>query len=77
MRCHLVTLSVGKEIVRFRYAATNAEARTIKQEFCDEFNLGPRTKDVAVIQTNIDAGKDELLEFINDMAERLDKKVGE
>ena len=73
MRCHLVTIKQDKVVKRFRYAATGADAKAIKQEFCEAFELGPRTKDVTIEPTNIDVGKDELLEFINSLAERLDK----
>lgn len=70
MRCYLVTGPGAK-----RYAATNADARTTREELVEQ--LGCKKKDVEIEQTDIPVAKADLLEFVNGLCKELDKKDGE
>lgn len=70
MRCYQVTGPGVK-----RYAATNADARTTREELVEQ--LGCKKKDIEIEQTDVPTAKAELLEFINGLCKELDKKDGE
>lgn len=70
MRCYLVTGPGAK-----RYAATNADARTKRDELVEQ--LGCKKKDVEIEQAEVPTAKAELLEFINGLCAELDEESGE
>ena len=65
MRCYLVT-SPGVK----RYAATNADARTKRDELMALLNR--KKKDVEIEQVDVPTAKADLLEFINGLCAELD-----
>lgn len=70
MRCYLVKGPGAK-----RYAATNADARTKRDELVEQ--LGCKKKDVEIEQTDVPVAKAELLDFINELCTELDEESGE
>lgn len=70
MRCYLVKGPGAK-----RYAATNADARTTREELVEQ--LGCKKKDIEIEQTDVPTVKAELLDFINGLCKKLDKESGE
>lgn len=70
MRCYLVKGPGAK-----RYAATNADARTTREELVEQ--LGCKKKDIEIEQTDVPTAKAELLDFINGLCKELDKESGE
>ena len=70
MRCYQVTGPGAK-----RYAATNADARTKRDELVEQ--LGCKKKDVEIEQVEVPTAKAELLEFINGLCAELDEKEAE
>lgn len=70
MRCYLVTGPGAK-----RYAATNADARTTREELVEQ--LGCKKKDIEIEQTDVPTAKAELLDFINGFCKELDEESGE
>ncbi len=70
MRCYLVKGPGAK-----RYAATNADARTKRDELVEQ--LGCKKKDVEIEQVEVPTAKAELLEFINELCVELDEESGE
>lgn len=77
MRCYLVKLRRPNGVERFRYAATNADAKEVKEQFCTAFDLGPRTKEVTITQAEVPLQKADLLELLNGFAKKLDVDEGE
>lgn len=77
MRCYLVKLRRPNGVERFRYAATNADAKEVKEQMCNVFDLGSRTKEITITQAEIPMQKADLLEFINRLAVKLDVDVRE
>lgn len=71
MRCYLVTGPGAK-----RYAATNADARTKRDELVEQLGC-KKKKDVKIEQTDIPVAKVDLLEFINGLCAELDKESEE
>jgi hypothetical protein len=67
MRCYLVKGPGAK-----RYAATNADARTTREELVEQ--LGVKKKDIEIEQTDIPVAKAELLKFINGLCANPDAK---
>lgn len=53
-----------------RYASTQADARATRDELAARTGAKPR--DVKIQQTDIPTAKAELLEFVNELCERLD-----
>jgi hypothetical protein len=70
MRCYLVKCPGAK-----RYAATNADARTTREELVEQ--LGVKKKDIEIEQTDIPVAKADLLEFINGLCAETDVKAEE
>lgn len=70
MRCYLVKGPGAK-----RYAATNADARTTREELVEQ--LGCKKKDIEIEQTDIPVAKADLLEFINTLCVESDRAAGE
>lgn len=70
MRCYLVTGPGAK-----RYAATNADARSTRDELVEQ--LGCKKKDVEIEQVDVPTAKAELLGFINELCTELDEESGE
>lgn len=70
MRCYLVKGPGAK-----RYAATNADARTTREELVEQ--LGCKKKDIEIEQTDVPTAKAELLDFINGLCKELDEESGE
>ena len=66
MRCYLVKGPGAK-----RYAATNADARTTREELVEQ--LGCKKKDIEIEQTDVPTAKAELLDFINELCKELDE----
>jgi hypothetical protein len=64
MRCYFITDGLGTK----RYAATNADARTIRGELVAR--LGAKKKDFTIVQVDISLAKAELLKFINNLCVR-------
>lgn len=64
MRCYLVTGPGAK-----RYAATNAAARTTREELVTLLDC--KKKDVEIMQTEIPLAKQELLDFINELCAEI------
>jgi hypothetical protein len=77
MRCYLVKLRRPNGAERFRYAATNAGAKEVKEQFCDLFDLGSRTKEITITPAEIPTAKADLLEFVNKFAVKLDTDMKE
>jgi hemoglobin-like flavoprotein len=70
MRCYLVKGPGAK-----RYAATNADARTKRDELVEQ--LGCKKKDVEIEQAEVPTAKADLLDFINELCTELDEESGE
>ena len=70
MRCYQVTGPGAK-----RYAATNADARTTRDELVEQ--LGCKKKDVEIEQVEVPTAKAELLEFINELCKELDEDAAD
>ena len=70
MRCYQVTGPGAK-----RYAATNADARTTRDELVEQ--LGCKKKDVEIEQVEVPTAKPELLEFINELCKELDEDAAD
>ena len=70
MRCYLVKGPGAK-----RYAATNADARTTREELVEQ--LGCKKKDIEIEQTDVPTAKAELLDFINGLCKELDKNAAD
>lgn len=70
MRCYMVTGPGAK-----RYAATNADARTKRDELVEQLDC--KKKDVEIEQTDIPVAKADLLKFINTLCAETDAKDAE
>lgn len=70
MRCYQVTGPGAK-----RYAATNADARTTREELVEQ--LGCKKKDIEIEQTDVPTAKAELLDFINGLCKELDEDAAD
>lgn len=70
MRCYLVKGPGAK-----RYAATNADARTTREELVEQ--LGCKKKDIEIEQTDVPTAKAELLDFINGLCKELDEDAAD
>ena len=70
MRCYLVKGPGAK-----RYAATNADARTTREELVEQLDC--KKKDIEIEQTDVPTAKAELLDFINGLCKELDEESGE
>lgn len=67
MRAYLVEAPGAK-----RYGATQADARIKRDELA--YLLSVKKSDVSIEEVEIELGKAELLEFINELCQALDKK---
>lgn len=80
MRCYKVIV-MGTAPTEFRpasavrYAATNADARALREELMAEFKV--KKKDVEVVQAEVPTAKADLLGFLNDMLKPRDLHLRE
>ena len=58
-----------------RYGSTNADAKVKRDELMEQY--GTKKKDITIDQVEILAGKDNMMTFINELAEAADKPIDE
>jgi hypothetical protein len=66
MRAYKVTAKDGDEVLGTRYAGTQADARTKRDELVEQFKV--KKGQVETEETEVPMAKAELLEFINGLA---------
>lgn len=70
-RCYKVTVREDGKTVATRYAGTQAGAKALRNEMAERRGLNPR-KNASVEEAEIPAAKTELLEFVNELCEKMD-----
>lgn len=70
MRCYKVKVTEHGEVVGFRYAPTQGAARLLRRECVHLFQVS--LKDVDVLEHEVPTRKEELLDYLNALATKLD-----
>lgn len=63
MKCYRVTVQPNGEVLKFKIAGAQAEARELRNELMNDFNC--KKSDVTIEEDNIPTSKKELLHVIN------------
>jgi hypothetical protein len=76
MRCYQVTATNTKgQIVATRLASTNADARAVREDLMESFDL--RKKDIEIENHEVPVAKPDLLSYINDLLAHNDITIEE
>lgn len=70
MRAYQVTAKDGDTVLGTRYAGTQADARTKRDELMAQFDV--KKKQVSIDEVEVPVAKAGLLEFINELASQAD-----
>ncbi len=75
MRAYQVTAKSGTAVLGTRYAGTQADARTKRDEMMAQFDL--KKSEVETEEVEVPLAKAELLDFINALASKADATEAE
>ena len=70
MRAYQVTAKDGDTVLGTRYAGTQADARTKRDELMAQFDV--KKNQVTIDEVEVPVAKADLLEFINELASQAD-----
>lgn len=70
MRAYQVTAKDGDTVLGTRYAGTQADARTKRDELVETFDV--KKNQVTIDEVEVPVAKADLLEFINELASKAD-----
>ncbi len=70
MRAYQITAKDGDTVLGTRYAGTQADARTKRDELVETFDV--KKNQVTIDEVEVPVAKADLLEFINELASKAD-----